>query len=169
MTRTLTLTLLVALTGIQAALIPNEQEKDPNIFFRNYMGEKLMYELEYNNMPTLKESRLVFTDSAAGIVYKGLIEMKARMTSPTERKRDEAYKNYTLQQFSSDDVQAEKGNYPGILNELKSFLQPGITFYMIEFQRVHENEEELGEASYCWVYLEGKWVYFSKFWMAFRQ
>ncbi|MFI5204888.1 MAG: hypothetical protein ACHQF2_10365 [Flavobacteriales bacterium] len=136
---------------------------DPKAYFGNYLNQKSFTDMAYRSLATLEECRQVFTDSAARIYSQEMVKMKAAYdTSSTKDATSETFVDVNYEKFTTEDVQAGKGNYAGGMNRIKSFLKPGITFYKIEFLR--EKGASQGMAYNCWVLLAGQWVFFPKPW-----
>lgn len=154
----------VVLLVLAASWKPHEQSSDPKTHFAAYLDKNKFEEMAVTALPTLAQCKAVFTDSAAEVYHTYVENMMSKGTPVPGQ--TELFVEVDYETFTTEDVKAGKGNYAGGMERIKSFLQPGITFYKIELLR--EKGAEHGMAYNSWVYIQGHWVFFPKPWKGFK-
>ncbi|MFZ4546133.1 MAG: hypothetical protein ACOYN4_01790 [Bacteroidales bacterium] len=145
-------------------------------FSQNYSEQAKMYfgkTLESNSienlciasLPTIDDCKLIFIGTSAYTFFGFIEDIKSKMKD-TEQRPSKTYVEVRVESFTSNDVVQGKDNYPGGMKEIAGKLQPGVTFYKIEYLK--EKGAESGLVYNCWAKIDNRWVYFPKPWKVLK-
>ena len=134
-------------------------------YFEKFFIKNIDYRwLLLQAQPTLSDCKAVFNNdfykdiySYYNLEFKSILEMEGRVSDLSE------YDTYEIESASYDDLKNKKHELPGGMNELVEHfaIKSNIKFYSVRFKR---KQDEFGTSISGWVYINNRWVLFTKPW-----
>jgi len=157
------LMLIVTLSIATKTINAQDYTEQAKTFFGKYLTSSQMEDIIMKSLPTVEDCKLIFKGSNA-YTYFGMIEdMKKQFQKPAN---NESYSYVRVEQFSTQDIEQDKGNYAGGMKNIVDKLQPYVIFYQIKLLKGSETESRMSLK--YWVNINGRWVYFPKPYAAFE-
>lgn len=145
-----------------------ENAEKSKSYFLNYLDFQSQIDLVFSSYPTLEDCNAIFKNEYASIYFKYSEALKQKGFNEVKKskayKTNKAYTDCTIQSFSSKDIINEKkGELKAKLTEI---LKDNIKFYKVKYLKKGEQSKKVYNN---FININGKWVFFHKFWKAFKQ
>ncbi|WP_300665518.1 hypothetical protein [Fluviicola sp.] len=154
-----TLITVMMMTLVTMTTVAQDQSDQAKNYFAEYLTSKSMTELIARSLPTLEECKLVFKEQDAETYFKAIEAMKSKAEADP-KEENETFSDVQIDRFSTEDIEQQKGNYAGGMDQILEKLQLGVVFYKVSLLR--EKDAERGLAFKYWVHINGRWVFFPK-------
>lgn len=139
----------------------SQEKEEIAAFFDQYLTTKSQLEMIEKSIPTLEECKLVFKGDDAKVYHDAIQSVKTEIEKMKKTIPNETFVKSTYEEFNSNDAIAGDKNSTYGMHRISKRLKPDIQYYMVSYLDQNGSQSRLSPYKF-FVYLNGKWRFFPK-------